>query len=281
MLEINNVLKRGIFKLKEFVSKPRLESEVLLSFVLKKPKIYLISNSNQLVNDHYIFEFNKLIDKRINGVPLQYLTNTQEFMGIDFYVNKDVLIPRPDTELLVEYTLNLTSKFNKSIKILDICTGSGCIAISLAKYCNCDLTIDAVDISEKALEIAKKNATINNVSNKINFFKSNLFENIHQKYDFIVSNPPYIATEDINTLQAEVQKEPIIALDGGLDGLDFYRWLINDATQFIETNGFLILEIGYSQAKECEEIVGLTQKYRDFKVIKDYGQNDRVVSMQK
>ena len=162
----------------------------------------------------------------------------QEFMKMNFYVDENVLIPRSDTEILVEEVINISKKINAK-KILDLCTGSGAIAISLAKYIE-NSEITAVDISKKALEIARTNAKNNDVENQITFVESDLFKNLKEdKYDVIVSNPPYIKREVIKKLNKDVQKEPIIALDGGYDGLDFYRKIINESEKYLKFNGYL------------------------------------------
>ena len=157
-----------------------------------------------------------------------------------------MLIPQPDTEILVEEVIKISEDIDK-LKILDLCTGSGAIAVSLKKYIE-NSRVVATDISERALEIAAKNAKDNNV--EIEFIKSNLFRDVNTKFNIIVSNPPYIKTSVIETLEKEVQKEPIIALNGGIDGLDFYRSIINEADKYLNINGFLCLEIGYDQKNE-------------------------------
>ena len=200
-------------------------------------------------------------------------------MGIEFYVDEKVLIPQPDTEILVEevlkiYEKNLNNKEeNNNIKILDICTGSGAIAISISKILkNVDIT--ASDISKDALEIAKKNAINNNV--EIEFIKSNMFENINNKYNIIVSNPPYIKTDIIKTLDRQVQNEPLIALDGGEDGLEFYRILVKESKKYLKENGFICMEIGFDQKEEVEKLL-IDNNYSNIYCKKDLSENDRIV----
>lgn len=197
----------------------------------------------------------------------------KEFMKLKFEVNKSVLIPREDTEVLVQEILDVF-KNKKNLKILDMCTGSGCIAISLAKYLDSTCSIDAVDLSTDALEVAKRNATLNKVT--VNFINSNLFENVISKYDVIVSNPPYIKKDDIKNLQAEVKREPMMALDGGEDGLLFYREIALKAKGFLVDGGSLVFEIGFDEANEVSEILK-ENGYEDITVIKDFGGNDRVI----
>jgi release factor glutamine methyltransferase len=195
-------------------------------------------------------------------------------MGLDFKINEDVFIPRPETEILVETAINYTTqaiyKEVSSPNILDIGTGSGCIAVSLAKFIPL-AEIVATDISLQALEVARKNAKTNSV--EIDFIQSNLFENprlITKNYDLIVSNPPYISTWDILRLPLDVQREPYIALNGGKDGLDFYRELIRECPLYLKENGYLILEMGKDQFRAVCDIVSASRKFEIIEIIKDY-----------
>jgi len=248
----------------------RHEATAILEFVMKKDRNYILLNQNTELSQEEEDSVNEILKKRKNNIPLQYILEKAYFMGLEFKVNENVLIPQPDTEILVEQVLNnVTGKE----KIIDLCTGSGCIAISLKKNLE-DCTITASDISDKALEVAQNNAELNNV--KIILKKSNLFENIVEKFDIIVSNPPYIATDTIPTLSKEVQNEPVLALDGGVDGLDFYRKIIELSRDYLNNNGKIFLEIGYDQADEVKKLFE-ENKYKNIEVIKDYGGNDRVV----
>lgn len=248
----------------------RHEATAILEFVMQKDRNWILINQNAELTHEEEERVNEILEKRKNSIPLQYILGKAYFMGLEFRVSEDVLIPQPDTEILVEQVLN---SFAGKAKILDLCTGSGCIAISLKKQLP-DCEIIASDISEKALAIAKNNAKLNNV--KIFFKKSNLFENFVEKFDIIVSNPPYIATEVIPTLSEEVQKEPILALDGGKDGLDFYRKIIEFSRNYLNENGKIFLEIGYDQADEVKTLFE-ENNYKNIEVIKDYGGNDRVI----
>lgn len=220
-------------------------------------------------------DYMKNIDKIINGKPIQYITNEQEFMKLKFYVDENVLIPQPDTEIIVE---KIIDKFkNNEVKILDLCTGSGAIAVSIAKYIEKSKII-ATDISDKAIQIAKLNAEKNLVHKKIDFILSDMFKNIKKdKFDIIVSNPPYIKTKVINNLQKSVQNEPYIALDGGEDGLKFYKIIAENAYKFLKNNGKLYLEIGFDQKEDVIELLEKNNKYNEVTCIKDLADNDRLV----
>lgn len=218
-------------------------------------------------------KINEAVEKRINHVPLAYIFGKTNFYGFDFVVSSDVLIPRLDTEILVEKIIEEINSRSEAVSILDIGTGSGAIAISVCKETGAKTT--AVDVSEKALEIAKQNAKLNQVD--ITFIKSDLFENISDlKADIIVSNPPYIETAEIDKLMPEVKEfEPILALDGGESGLDFYERIINDAGRHLNPGGKLFFEIGYNQAESVSNL--MKQKFKNVEVIKDYLDNDRIV----
>ena len=222
-MNIKETMKKGMIDLKtNGIEEPNLKSRLLMQYILNKPRQYLLVHDNETLTLRQEVNYFKGIKKLIEGIPIQHITHMQEFMRMNFFVNEDVLIPRPDTESLVEEVILIAKRINAK-KILDLCTGSGAIAISLAKYIE-NSEITAVDISKKALNIAKKNAINNNVQNQMTFVESDLFEKIKkEKYDIIVSNPPYIRKNIIKNLDKEVQREPRIALDGGYDGLDFYR----------------------------------------------------------
>jgi release factor glutamine methyltransferase len=218
--------------------------------------------------------------RRIQGEPLQYILNRADFMGLSFAVAPQVFIPRPETEILVETVMKCiqgedTLPLHR--RILDVGTGSGCIAISLAKYLSC-VTVDALDISPEALAVAQRNAVDNNVN--VNFLQSDLWELLEAKtpiYDCIVSNPPYIPTGDIAGLQQEVLWEPRIALDGGEDGLDFYRKLASEAPSYLKKGGFLVMEIGYNQAASVEKILQESGHFKVGPVVKDYQTIERII----
>ena len=258
------------------IETPKMKARLLMQHVLQKNRQYLIVYDNEIISKEKQNEYFKYVEKLRQGVPLQHITHSQEFMKMNFFVNEDVLIPRVDTECLVEEVIEVAKRLN-AINILDLCTGSGVIAVSLAKFIP-NSKITAVDISNKALEIAKRNAKENNVEDQIAFVKSDLYKNLpDKKYDIIVSNPPYIKRKVIKTLDREVQKEPKIALDGGYDGLDFYRKIIPNAYIYLKVGGYLCLEIGYDQKEEVIDIINYSDKYTNAYCKKDLYDKDRVI----
>ena len=277
---IREAIRKGMIILKtNNIEEPNLKSRLLMQFILNKPRQYLLVHDNEELTQEQEKKYLENIEKITKGIPLQHITHSQEFMKMNFYVNEDVLIPRADTEILVEEVINIAKKINAK-KILDLCTGSGAIAVSLAKYIE-DSQITAIDISEEALRVAKLNARNNEVEDKITFIKSDLFENVvKEKYDIIVSNPPYIKKDVIKKLNKEVQKEPNIALDGGNDGLDFYREIILEGYEYLKFKGYMCLEIGYDQKKEVIEIIEKQEKYSNTYSKKDFSGNDRIVVTQ-
>lgn len=274
-MKIEEVLQSAIQELNHNkISAPIVKARMLLANTLNVTKEYLVTNSKEEINEETIKKFSEGINKLINGCPLQYITNYQEFMRLDFYVDENVLIPRADTEILVEEVISSCDN-EKDYKILDLCTGSGAIGISLARYIQ-NSHVTCTDISTKAIEIAKKNAKANNIEN-IEFIESDMFENIKESFDIIVSNPPYIVKNVIATLDKEVQSEPHIALDGGIDGLDFYRIIVNNANAHLQRDGMLFLEIGYDQKEEVMKLLEASKKYKNIYSKKDLYDNDRIV----
>ena len=255
----------------------------------------MVTHNNEELDEKQMLEIKQNLDKIIEGYPIQYITGKQEFMGVEFFVNENVLIPQPDTEILVEEVIEIANEI-KNPKILDLCTGSGAIAISLKKNLGQTeafaptivdysepgglseketIAITASDISRDALEVAEMNSKKNYV--EIEFIQSDLFDNINKKFNIIVSNPPYIKTDVIKELSKEVQNEPHLALDGGQDGLDFYRKIINNAYNFLESDGYLALEIGYDQKEDVIKIIEETNQYKEIYLKKDLSGNDRIV----
>ena len=274
-IQENLELRIKILK-KENISEPVLKARLLLCYILNLKKEDIVIYADKDLNSEDEKKYEKVIKKLIEGYPLQYITNHREFMKLDFYVDENVLIPRADTEITVEEVMSYCKNIKKdNIRILDLCTGSGVIAISIGNYIkNCEIV--AADISSKALEIAKKNANKNKVDN-ITWVLSNLFDKVEGKFDIIVSNPPYIKKGVIPTLEKEVQKEPIIALDGGQDGLEFYRQIIKEAPNYLEKGGTIFFEIGYDQKQEVLDIINQTKEYKEVISKKDLSGNDRMI----
>ena len=273
-MRLQELIKYGKDQLKNNkIDDETIKAKALLKYILNVDDAYLIIHNNEIQSTEIEKKYKDLMEELIEGKPLQYIMHTQEFMNLNFYVDENVLIPQPDTEVLVLQTINIIKQYeNRNIKVLDLCTGSGAIAISTAKaFENQAVQVYASDISDKALEVAKKNSKKNDVH--INFINSNMFENIDEKFDIIVSNPPYIETETIKKLSKDVQQEPHIALDGGFDGLEFYKIIASEYEKYLNDNGTLLLEIGYNQKQSVTELF----INRNVECIKDLAQNNRVI----
>ncbi len=283
MVTIEKLLKDGIeiIEKKEF-NNPFLDVQLILSYLLEKDKIYLHIHRKDEVDDCVADEFYHMVKKRNLGYPLQYMINSQEFMGLEFYVQEGVLVPRPDTEILVEKIIkivNNSSMKNQQIKILDIGTGSGAIAVSLAYYLK-NAQVTAVDISDIALKTTKININKHSLKN-IKTVKANIFdENFSlEKFNIVVSNPPYIESNVIKDLPREVSTyEPKLALDGGADGLDFYRRILEVFERIHEAKALLCVEIGHNQKEAVEEMFLKSKLFNRVETDKDLGENDRVVT---
>ncbi|MDD6194902.1 MAG: peptide chain release factor N(5)-glutamine methyltransferase [Lachnospiraceae bacterium] len=249
----------------------KVDAWYLLEFVTVLSRQEYFLQMEQAVDDATVESYRQALAKRMEHVPLQYITGFQEFMGLNFLVNPSVLIPRQDTETLVEQALSVIESGDT---ILDMCTGSGCILISLLKMKQ-DCRGVGVDISEKAIETARENARMNEV--EATWLCSDMFTEVSGKYDVMVSNPPYIATSVIETLMPEVvQFEPYGALDGHEDGLFFYRRLVEQSGDYLTDRGYLLFEIGYDQGEAVADLMKQAG-YKDVTVVKDYCENDRVV----
>lgn len=277
-MTIKELIQNGIKKLKKHgIDNEIFIAKQLLSKILNKNNQYILINQNEELNKEICKEFISNIYEVIEGKPLQYITNNQSFMGYDFFVNKDVLIPQPDTEIVVQKCIEICNNTSndKKVKILDLCTGSGAIAISIDKILNKEDNIEvyASDISKRALDVAKKNQET--LGSNVNFIHSDMFKDINGKFNIIVSNPPYIKTNIIKTLPKEVQEEPHLALDGGDDGLKFYKIIGEQAKNYLSDEGYLCIEIGYDQAESIKEI--LEEKYENIEIIKDFAGNDRCI----
>lgn len=259
---------------KQLGDNARFEAELMVMSVMEMDRTRLVLNGKLPVMPQHTYRMNKMIERRKKGEPLQYILGETEFMSLDFFVRDGVLIPRSDTEILVETVIDKIG--DKKTIVADICTGSGCIGISIAHYKK-NTDVELFDISDIALETAEKNIKRNNVSDRVKSYKMDILnEYPKKKYDVVVSNPPYIEKAVIETLQTEVKDyEPRIALDGGEDGLVFYRRIAETAHNFLKKDGLLAFEIGYNQG---ESVRGLMQNdFYDTEVIKDLNDNDRVV----
>jgi len=253
----------------------KLDSEILLSEVIKKNRQYLILNSNEELKKENIKLFNYLLKRRKKGEPIAYLINKKEFWKQNFYINQNVLIPRPDTELLVEETLKLFN-VNSKLNILDIGTGSGCILLSILNERK-SFYGTGIDISKKAINVARFNAKMLQLSNRATFYNSDVDKFLIGKYDLILSNPPYIKQKDLKYLEVDIKDfEPKLALDGGKDGFSKITKVISKTSMLLKRNGKFILEIGFGQKNR---ILNILKKNNFFinKVLKDYGKNDRCI----
>lgn len=264
MVKIENLLKNAT----QFIGKE--DAAALVCGLFNCDRGALLLKMKNDVDSDTEKTFNSYLEKATQGMPIAYILGKKEFYSLDFYVTEDVLIPRPDTEILVDNIIPLAKNKN----VLDICCGSGCIGISIAANTPCSLTM--VDISEKALEIAQKNCTLNNVRAQL-IKKDILKEDIENIYDIIVSNPPYIESDVVLTLDKNVRDfEPHLALDGGNDGLNFYPVITQKAYKALTSGGIIAFEIGYNQGKAVHDIL-VENRFKNVKIIKDYAGNDRVV----
>ena len=284
------LVKEGEYRLaKAFCMDAKIDAEELYCFLTGMDKVALFLRANEEVDPETEKKYFDLIARRAERIPLQHITGTQEFMGHTFKVSPDVLIPRQDTETLVEEaarTIQNTPKEKltfmeklrgvKEWEVLDLCCGSGAIGISLAKICS-NIKVTASDISSAAIKVATENA--DNLRAKIKFVEGDMFApHAGKKFDMIVSNPPYIRTAMISILQEEVKvHEPLGALDGGRDGLEFYKIIVAKAADHLKPGGFLMLEIGYDQGEDLRKMLKDDGRYTPAEVIKDLPGKDRVV----
>jgi len=252
-----------------------LDCELLLSSSLNISRELLFMNHTKKINDVQLKEFYNLLDRRKKKEPIAYILNKKEFWNNSFYVNKNVLIPRPDTEILIEQILKNYSK-NDSLSVLDIGTGSGCIVLSLLKLFK-NFKGVAIDISKKALNVAKYNAKMHQLDNRVKFFKSSVDNFLKGKYDLIVSNPPYIKQLDFKNLERDISEyEPSLALKGGIDGLTVIRRVIKKSSKLLKRGGKLVLEIGYDQMYQSKQVLRKQGFYIN-KITKDYSNNYRCI----
>lgn len=257
----------------------KVDAELLLCYMLHVDKAGLFMIWARMLDDSQCNSYFDLIDQRSTRLPLQHITGVQEFMGYPFMVNEKVLIPRLDTEILAETAMDYSANFKKKVHLLDLCCGSGAIGISLDKICK-NVKVTCSDISDDAVELAKKNAK--QLKANVSFAIGDLFEPFKKKlgntkFDLIVSNPPYIESEVIPTLEKEVREyEPHLALDGGRDGLDYYRRIIEEAPSYLRENGMVLFEIGHNQGKAIEELAILRGPYVSVEIKQDHSGLDRV-----
>lgn len=247
----------------------------ILAYTLQVQKEYLITHDLQEIGAVQQQQYSCYIKQIIQGKPIQYITNQQEFMKLNFYVDENVLVPRDDTEILVEEAIHILKKEPQKT-VLDLCAGSGAIGIAIAKYVK-ESQVQLADISKKALQVAKRNIEKNGVERQVKLLESDLFENTKDTFDMIVSNPPYIETSIIKTLQKEVQAQPMLALDGGIDGLALYRRIIQNAHSYLNKGGYLCLEIGYNQKERVIELLQKANQYEEIYSKKDLAGKDRIV----
>ncbi len=275
-MNINSAINNGSKILRnKFISTSQLDSEILMANIIKKDRNYILLNSDHILNKKHLNNFYELINQRCSGNPIAYLTNKKFFWNSEFFITNDTLIPRPDSELVVENVLSLTKNKNK-INILDIGVGSGCILLSILKERK-NFYGTGIDISKKCLNISKINAVKLKVNSRLKLYKSDVDKFNLGKYDLVVSNPPYIKTSKLKYLERDVAKfEPRLALDGGLDGLSEIRKVIKKTSELIKKNGKFILEIGFDQKNK---VINLLKSEGFFinSTKKDLANNDRCI----
>ena len=257
------------------IQSSKLDSEILLSAAIKKDRKFIILNPYYSIDKNSYNHFKNLINKRSYGKPVAYLLKKKEFWNYEFKISRDVLIPRPDTEIIIEQVLKIT-KNKKKLKILDIGVGSGCILLSILNEKK-DFNGVGIDISKKCIDLSRITTFKLGLNNRVKFFKSDVDNFNNGKYDLIISNPPYIKKYELKYLEKDVVNfEPQLALNGGLDGLSEIRKVIGKSSELIKINGKLVLEIGFNQKKEVKKILRNKGFYIN-KVLKDYANNDRCI----
>lgn len=277
---ISQQLKAATEKLKNAgIESARLDAEILLAYVLNFRRLALYVHTEKILTDEQLTRYQNLIQRRLERVPVAYLTGHKEFMGLNFAVTPDVLIPRPDTEILAQGVIEHLPDFKKkNLRLADLGVGSGAICVSILKFVE-NITADAVDISQKALDIAIFNAQKFNVDDRINFHLGNMFEPLEGKtFEVIASNPPYVAADEFKKLQPEIRIEPKIAFDGGIDGLKFYRQIVTAAPKFLERDGFLAMELGINHAEPVRRLIEENGNFDFIQVWKDLAGIERVIA---
>jgi len=269
LFEANKILRENHIK------SPNLDSEILLSKVLKKNRKYIILNLDQYLENKTYDKFKKLISQRLAGKPIAYIVGKKEFWKYEFDVSNNVLIPRPDTEIIIEEVLKIF-KHKKKLNILEIGVGSGCVLLSILKEKTYFRGI-GIDISKKCVELSRKNALKLDVKNRVKFFKSDIDNFFYGKYDLVVSNPPYIKKQDLKYLELDVAKyEPKLALDGGIDGVSEIIKVIDKSSKLVKKGGKLVLEINFNQGNRVKELLKKKGYYIN-RVIKDFGKKNRCI----
>ncbi len=262
---------------KHKIETPHLEAEILLSHALHMDRIKLYIDFEKEIDKKGLETFKGFITRRVKGEPAAYIIGNKHFMSLNFNVTPDVLIPRPETELLIENAIELSKTFEGKITVLDIGTGSGIIAVSLAKFID-NIEVHATDSSGKALEVALSNAKKHEVENKIQFIETDLFPEENLQCNIIISNPPYIKTANIKNLQPEIRDfEPYAALDGGPDGLDCYRKIAEKGASFLKEGGFLLLEVASDSANDVASLIQNALKPKNIRIKKDLNGLERVI----
>ena len=263
------------------IESPRLDAELLLAKVLHKQRIFLYTDFEEIVNPEELALFKSFIQKRVKGISTAAIIGEKEFMGLTFHVNEDVLIPRPDTETWLEKVIQY-HRNDGAIEVADLGTGSGAILLSFLYYCK-EAKGVGIDISEKALAVAKENGKELAMEERAAWTLGDYIDALPEGvlYDGILSNPPYIPREDIAYLQEEVKHEPMLALNGGEDGLVFYRRLAEKAAAHLKEGGFLAVEFGIHQWEDILSLLKETGEFEDFEVIKDYGDIERAIYCRK
>lgn len=282
-MKISDALKQGVDILSKGMSEinmPLLDAQIILCRVKDRDRAYLIAHSDEKLSELEIDLFFECINKRASGCPVSYITGRKEFMGIEFFVDENVLIPRDDTEILVNCVLDIAKQY-KTLKILNIGTGSGCIEVAIAHY-NTDAEITGIEKYDSAIYVAQKNIDKYELSKKIRLIKSDMFDGLdkNKSFDIICSNPPYITKDEMENLSIDVKEfEPYTALYGGEDGLDFYKIIAGQAKKHLTSNGFLVVEIGYMQKESVRDIF-IKNGYSKIACHKDLSGYDRTITAQ-
>ena len=275
-MNLENALNQATkFLIRNNIKSPILDSEILMSKAINRSKKFIITNLGSTVEKNALRNFKRFVFQRARGKPVSYITGTKEFWKFQFKINNGILIPRPDTEIIIEKVLEIT-KFKRKLKILDIGVGSGCILLSILKERK-NFNGIGIDLSKKCIDLSRLNALNLQLNNRVKFYKSDIDNFNIGKYDLIVSNPPYINQFDLKNLDKDIKNfEPKLALNGGLDGLSEIRKVINKSSELIRLNGKLVIEIGFDQKEKVKKILTSKGFYIN-KTIKDYANNDRCI----